>query len=437
MSRTIILAVKDLRLLARDHMGLFWAFGFPLIMALFFGSLFGGGGGTVQAIPLAVIDEDGTPQSKTFVARLSASAALLVSTDVPLDEAQQRVRRGKLVAYLRIGKGYGATFSPFGAQSPLELGIDPARAAEKGMLQGVLTAAAFQSMQDRLLDPAAMRSQVGEVMKQLPGDDAATGQDKVVRDFMQGLDTFLGSVDENRYKEGLALGTEAGETPSAGASGGGLGTPFRLVEVAHDDSGQPRGPFDISFPSAVLWGVLGCASSFALSMVRERIGGTLQRLRAAPMAGWQILAGKGLACFFACASVMTLLLLFGRLFMGMRIGSTPLLVLAIAATSACFTGLMMLLSVAGRTISSVSGIGWGCNVTFAMIGGGMIPLAFMPPWLRAVSHLSPVKWGILSLEGAIWRDFSLAEMLPPVLVLLAVGAAAFGAGAWIESKREG
>ena len=36
------LAIKDLRLLVRDRVSLFWVLAFPLLLALFFGSMFGG-----------------------------------------------------------------------------------------------------------------------------------------------------------------------------------------------------------------------------------------------------------------------------------------------------------------------------------------------------------------------------------------------------------
>jgi ABC-2 type transport system permease protein len=70
----------------------------------------------------------------------------------------------------------------------------------------------------------------------------------------------------------------------------------------------------------------------------------------------------------------------------------------------------------------------------AMFGGGMIPLLFMPPFMQTLSNFSPVKWGILSLEGAIWRGFTVAEMLPIVAVLIAVGMAGLLAGTVIFSR---
>ena len=39
------MAVKDLRLMSRDWLGLFFIFGFPILMAVFFGAMYGRVGG--------------------------------------------------------------------------------------------------------------------------------------------------------------------------------------------------------------------------------------------------------------------------------------------------------------------------------------------------------------------------------------------------------
>ena len=44
-----------------------------------------------------------------------------------------------------------------------------------------------------------------------------------------------------------------------------------------------------------------------------------------------------------------------------------------------------------------------------MLGGGMIPQFVMPPWMLTVGNISPVKWAILGLEGAMWRNFTLTR----------------------------
>jgi ABC-2 type transport system permease protein len=72
----------------------------------------------------------------------------------------------------------------------------------------------------------------------------------------------------------------------------------------------------------------------------------------------------------------------------------------------------------------------------AMIGGAMIPLVVMPPWMLTLSSISPVAWGIWSLEGAIWRGFGLVDMLLPCGILLGIGALCFAAGVKLLSRQE-
>ena len=94
----------------------------------------------------------------------------------------------------------------------------------------------------------------------------------------------------------------------------------------------------------------------------------------------------------------------------------------------------MLMSVIGKTEESVSGAAWGANMLMAMFGGGMIPLLFMPGFMRTLSNFSPVKWSILALEGSIWRGFTPSEMLLPCGVLVAVGAICLSIGTTILSR---
>src|SRR4029079_2396667 len=74
---------------------------------------------------------------------------------------------------------------------------------------------------------------------------------------------------------------------------------------------QVRSKWDISFPQAMMWGVLSCAAGFAITLVRERKQGTLMRLQVAPVTRTQVLAGKATACFLAVFGVIVVMLAFG------------------------------------------------------------------------------------------------------------------------------
>ena len=148
-------------------------------------------------------------------------------------------------------------------------------------------------------------------------------------------------------------------------------------------------------------------------------------MKVAPISTQSILAGKAMACFLTSIAVVLLMTLLG-LAVGMRPASFPKLLAAAICIAAAFTGVMMVISVLGKTEQSVSGAGTAIILVLAMVGGCMIPAMFLPGFLQSISVISPVRWGILSLEGAIWRDFSWTEMLPSLAVEQAAMNAAAG-----------
>ena len=117
-------------------------------------------------------------------------------------------------------------------------------------------------------------------------------------------------------------------------------------------------------------------------------------------------------------------------------GSWLLLAAAGLSVAICFVGIMMIVAAIGRTEQSAGGLGWAIMMPLTMFGGGMIPLFAMPGWMRAVGTASPVKWGILALEGALWRGFGPAELLLPCAILVAVGVVGFGLGARAFAAQE-
>ncbi len=414
MSPILRIAGKDLRCLVRDKQGLFWALAFPLVMALFFGAMYGGSGEGRGAMKLTVVDDDGTAASQGFVARLAKQASLRVAA-ADVETARARVRKGDATAALRIGKGFGDA-SLFGGDGPkFALLVDPARVAEASMLEGLVTQAYFEGMRDVMADPARARAEVQRASAQITqAQDLSGPQRALFTVFFSALDRFL--VD----------------MPQSGLDAAG-NAPFRGPQITREDLGsegeRPRSAWEVTFPQAILWGLLGLLITFAVSMVRERQEGTLLRLRVAPVGLGHVLAGKGLAYAIATQTVIAILLLLAVALFGLRVGSVPLLLLAMLATAAGFTGLMLLFSTLGKTIPAVSGVCSAFMVFASMLGGGMIPLFFMPAWMQSVSHASPVKWSILALEGALWRGFDLGEMALPCGVLVAIGLVAgfFGA----------
>ncbi len=365
MSAVLALAWKDLRILFRVKSGLFFAFVWPLLIAVLFGTVFAGSGDEApRGIALALADEDQTAGSREFAASVAADSRFDVQT-CARDEAIRRVRQRKRAAALILPKGFGAACQKLFSGDPpkVEVWMDPSRRAESGMIQGLL----YQRI-------------MGQVEKRFP------------------------ALSGGRWQ------------PLA----------FEQHDVVVRREG-PRNPYEITFPQGLVWGVLGCAMGFAIGFISERTQGTLVRLQMAAIGRFHLLAGKALACGAACLLVQAMVIVVGVLGFHVKPGNWLLLLSAVLATTTAFVGMMMLLAGLCKTEQS-AGIGWAVMMPFSLFGGGMVPLAFMPRWMVQIGAFSPIRWSILALEGSLWRGFTAGEMLLPCGVLVATGVVCFVAG---------
>lgn len=435
MHAIIALAIKDLRLLIRDRVALFFTLFFPVLFSIFFGVIFSGSSNGPRGIAICIVDEDDSTASHAFVKKLSDDDRFALVTPPAGASAESLVLHGDAVAYVRLAKGFGQAqdnlIMAFGGgnKPKIEVGVDPSRFAERGMIEGLLQKYAFEGLGTLFSDPTQMLPQLRRARASLltaPGmDDAFKGQ---FGDFLNHTDTFMAQIQARQPKPDANPGDSKGS-----------GLAFSPVELTFKDVTPPQtGPasaFQVSFPQGVIWGIMGCTIGFGISLVIERQRGTLARLRIAPMPGSHVLLGKALACFTTICVVCGMLFVLGRFAFGVSIHSVPLLALAVASIGVAFVGLMMLAACSGRTESAASGLSWAVMMIMALLGGAAVPTMFMPGFIQPLASLSPVKWSINAMEGAIWRGFTPAQMLLPCGILIAVGVVTFALGARVFSRR--
>ena len=414
MKQVIALALKDLRLMPRNKGGLFFTFVWPIIVTVLFGFAFGGGGNGEQGkVRVAVVDDDGSDGSRQFIKKLEESFELAPMAKA---EAENAVRLGQRTGYIVIKPGFGVASARmfYGAPKEIELGVDPARKAEAGMIEGLLMKHAAADMQRMFNDPAASASMADKALAEIR-QSSGGAQTAPVERFLGELKTFMGTA--------AAAGPAA-----AGAGGSADWQPLKIT--ARDVARERRGPsnaFEITFPQGVIWGLIGCMMTFGISLVTERTHGTLVRLRMAPLTRGQILGGKALACFLSIMLVEVMLLGLA-LALGVHPSSYTILLLAGVSSAICFVGFMMLIASLGKTEQSASGAAWAILMPLSMIGGAMVPQFVMPAWMQSIGVISPIRWALLAIEGGVWRQFTLGEMVLPCTILVTVGLACFAAG---------
>ena len=135
MHPVFLIAIKDLKQLLRDRIGLFFLVGFPVLIGVFFGFVFGGGASSESIhLRVAVVDEDRSAQSTNYLAKLATTIDVVKTNREP---ALLAVKQGKLDGVVVILKGFGEKAGMFWSEEPatVQVGVDPARKAMMGMLR--------------------------------------------------------------------------------------------------------------------------------------------------------------------------------------------------------------------------------------------------------------------------------------------------------------
>ena len=158
MAAVLAIALKDLKLLFRVKAAFFFTMVWPLLVAVIFGSLFGGGDRGPSRLAIAITDDDQTTASKAFVDGLAAREGfdVLRTTDA---EARDLVRRGRRIGAVLVPKGFGAASQHlfYGESPKVELRDRSGAAGRDGDAPGLPARAGRQAHADdvRRSRPAA------------------------------------------------------------------------------------------------------------------------------------------------------------------------------------------------------------------------------------------------------------------------------------------
>lgn len=412
---------KDLLLFLKDRRAVLMNLLAPILIAAFFGYIFGGSGAPAKPTPIgvAVTDLDGSALSQRVVAGLQADAGLAVQV-LDADAAATLVRQGKLRAAVQLPAGFGmqAGRALFGAGPAPELVLvhDPSQSATLALVRGLLTQQVMQVVSEAAFagDGASLRD-----LKQQVGDAATLPSAQ-----REALLRLLDSAAQVQALEGAAsAASSASSAPSAG-----LRQPFslRLVEGTHTPKHSPKQSYNAYAHSFAGMGVqflllLGVEMGVALLLLRR--SDVWKRLRVAPLSPAVLLgsrtASAGLIAFGLFAAIMAA----GMLAFGVRVhGSWLGLVALLAAFSVMTASFGLMVAALGRTPEATRGLAILATLLMVMLGGAWVPSFLFPAWLQSVTLWIPTRWAVDGLDAMTWRGLGLEAALAPVAVLLAFSA---------------
>jgi len=413
----IALVRKDLRLFFNDRKAVIVGLLVPIVLASFFGYLFGGRGGNAETskVPVLVIDQDGSDISRGLIAQLAGDKNLDVKPST-LDAARAAVRKGKATAAIVIPKDFGrdAGHAFFTSASKPELGLlyDPSHNVELGMVKGILSGAVMQTVSKEMFTGRAGREMVDESLARVDSDSQLPAEDrKVLRDLLGGVKELNERQDERREREGAS-----GESQLSG----GLTMPYETREEAITSGRDVEyNGYAHSFGGMAVQFILfmGLDVGIALLMLRET--GLWQRLRAAPLSRTMLLGSRTVSASLMAGFILLVLFSFARIVFGVRIlGSFAGFVLVCAAFSLMTAAFGLMIAAIGGTVEATRGYSIMATLIMVMLGGAWVPTFVFPEWLRKLTVVVPTRWAMDGLDGMTWRGLGFSSALAPIGVLL-------------------
>jgi ABC-2 type transport system permease protein len=420
----IALLRKDLVLHFSNRRAVLMSLVAPILIAAFFGSLFGASDKGPAQIPVVLTDLDQSEVSARIVANLRGDPALRLS-EASTAEAQAQVRAGKQRAAVLLPAGFGAQASKalFGGAAKPEVVVfyDPSQAMVLPMVKGLLaqhvvapvSESAFSSSSPVVRDLRAQMQQAGN----LPDER---------RQALVSMYDSIARVQALRAPASAADAAAAPAATSAPAADGaanparGLGIPFSTRdEAAVSELGAQYNSYAHSFAGMGVQFILLMGVDMGVGLLLMRRMGLWKRLRAAPLSRAQLLGSRIASCALIGLIVFGVVYAVAVAFFGVRIsGSVPGFVAVLVAFALLTSSFGLMIAALGRTPEATRGLAILATLLMVMLGGAWVPSFIFPPWLQKVSMWMPTHWAVDGLDAMTWRGLPLQAALLPVAALL-------------------
>jgi ABC-2 type transport system permease protein len=194
------------------------------------------------------------------------------------------------------------------------------------------------------------------------------------------------------------------------------------IELTHIEQNLPG--------FSVMFVLLSLVFSVAFGLRDEETWGTISRLSIAPVSQAVVLGGKLLARLVVGTAQLLILLAFAHFVYGMSLGRSPLSLFLIAAIIVfSLASFSVIIAAMARTREQIIPVGMSAVFVLASLGGCWWPVYSQPKWMQAMGQFVVTTWSMFAIQDVMFRDKSLLQIAPTVLLLIGYGVASFAVGA--------
>ncbi|QHP89306.1 ABC transporter permease [Mycolicibacterium monacense DSM 44395] len=199
---------------------------------------------------------------------------------------------------------------------------------------------------------------------------------------------------------------------------------FMFADVPH----APGTPSPFTNACLIMLGVFPLIVMFlitSITMQRERVSGTLERILATPLRRADLLAAYGTAFSLAAAAQASLACVVAFWFLGFETAGSPLLVIGIAIVNAVLgVGLGLLCSAFARTEFQAVQFMPLVIAPQLLLCGIIVPRNALPEWLQWVSNVMPASYALEALREVSAHPEPTATAVRDITIVVAFAVVA-------------
>jgi ABC-type polysaccharide/polyol phosphate export systems, permease component len=199
------------------------------------------------------------------------------------------------------------------------------------------------------------------------------------------------------------------------------------------------------YPGIIAMSVMSVAFSSTISTVWDREFGFLKEILVAPVSRVAIAFGKTLGAT-TVAAIQALVLLILAPFIGVTIHLViiPSLVAFMLLLAFAISGMGLLISSLMKTTESFGFVTQILIFPMFFISGAFFPLTAVPSWMRVLSDINPLTYGVDAMRQillgnqvapAVLSNLSLHTIISNALFLLGFSVVMVSAAVWAFNKR--
>jgi ABC-2 type transport system permease protein len=410
LRQIIVVAAKELRIIARDRGALAILFLLPLLFGMMYGSLnmqvAQDDAAPTELVRAALVLEDDGAYGEQVAEALRGVKVVAWERADTLAQAEARVNSGELAAAVLLPEGMSAGLL---AQQPMTLEVVADLAQPEA-------AAIVVSVVERVAAEAALWGELQHATGAALGAAGRLEEEAEPLGLVEAqAGAIMGRLAVLRDQSTITLKVEdqAGETVRGGIE----------LFIAH------------LFPAFTVMFVFFTVGVSGAALLSERESGTLGRLLSAPVSRTVVITGKALGYVaLACAQVVVLFAV-ARAAFGMPLGDSPAGLVALTLLVAMVaTAMGMMIASLAHTAKQADT--WGTLQGFVLggLGGciaiGATPLTRSGGVMASVARLTPQGNALEAYYSLMAENAGLVGILPEMGVLAAMGLAFGAVAAW-------